>query len=64
MGVFLALNGESCYPLMVFILRFNLKSPRLILGKLFGLPGDPLVISYEPLGSGLKVGLPRMANTW
>ncbi|RVW69104.1 hypothetical protein CK203_060682 [Vitis vinifera] len=27
------------------------------------LPGDPLVISCKPLGGGLKVGLPRMANT-
>ena len=64
MGVFLALNEESYYSLMVFILRFNLKLPGPILGKLFGLPGDPLVISYEPLGGGLNVGLPRMANTW
>ena len=67
MEVFLALNEESCYPLMVFILRFNLKSlksPGPILGKLFQLLGDPLVISYEPLGGGLKVGLPRMANSW
>ena len=63
-GVSLALNEESCYPLMVFILRFNLKSPGPILGKLFGLVRDPLVISYKPLGGGLKVGLPRMANTW
>ena len=52
---------------MVFILRFNLKSlksPGPILGKLFQLLGDPLVICYEPLGGGLKVGLPRMANSW
>nr|CAN69602.1 hypothetical protein VITISV_007658 [Vitis vinifera] len=40
--------------------RFNLKSlkPGPILGKLFGLPGDPLVISYEPLGGGLKLCMP------
>ena len=25
---------------------------------------DPLVIYCEPLGGGLKVGLPRIANTW
>ena len=63
MGVFLILNEESCYSLMVFILRFNLKSPGPILGKLFRLPRDPLVISYKPLGGDLKVGLRRMANT-
>ena len=67
MGVFLVLNEESYDPLMVFIffsLTLNpLKSHGPILGKIFGLPGHPLVISYEPLGGGLKVGLPRMANT-
>ena len=25
---------------------------------------NPLVISCEPLGGGLRVGLPRIANTW
>ena len=58
MEVFLALNEESCYPLMVFILRFNLKLPGPILGKLFGLPGDPLVISYEPLKGNPRLGSP------
>ena len=67
MGVFLALNEESYYPLMVFISRFNLKSLKItwpILGKFFGHHGCLLVIIYKPLEGGLKVGLPRMANTW
>ena len=58
MGVFLALNEESCYPVMVFIVKFNLKSLGPILGKLFGLPRDPLVISYEPLKGNPRLGSP------
>ena len=62
MGVFLVLNEESCDPLMVFIffsLTLNpLKSPGPTLGKFFGLPRDPLVISCEPLKGNPRLGLP------
>ena len=42
MGVFLALNEESCYLLMVFILRFNLKSLQTQRGRfpVVGLPAN------------------------